>query len=251
MVDVEFRVLSDRRDGLLLALGQLVIANGYTLLRQRMLNTAEGVVLTMVVRGTKDGLMPLEERLATHPLVLGFEAITPDSLHDSRVTATHVAVAAAPARIAPARGEVDPQRVEALLPLIAREYPDIFVRLLALESELPPAQRESTLRYIGHRVGHWVYRRDYVLGSRLSLADAVRHIALPAMRQIVQADLHEDTFRIRNSPFVDRGEHGACCHFIRGMLGGLLAGPDGAETVDVVESQCRNTGADACCFEIA
>ena len=35
-MDVEFRVTSDRREGLLLALGQVVIACGFSLVRQRM-----------------------------------------------------------------------------------------------------------------------------------------------------------------------------------------------------------------------
>lgn len=66
MVDIQFRVVSDRRDGLLLALGQTVIAAGFNLLRQRMVNSEEGVVLTMVVRGPESGLLQLEERLGTH-----------------------------------------------------------------------------------------------------------------------------------------------------------------------------------------
>src|SRR5688500_8901841 len=57
MVDMEFRVTSDRREGLLLALGQVVIASGFGLVRQRMLTTAEGVVLTLVVRGPEDRLL--------------------------------------------------------------------------------------------------------------------------------------------------------------------------------------------------
>lgn len=265
MVDVEFRVVSDRRDGLLLALGQVVIANGFTLLRQRMLNSEEGVVLVMVVRGPAEALLMLEERLGTHHLVQSFEASpyepapaaapapapAPAARNGAPTHAPAPAVAppahvAAPAHTA---APIDIQRVETLLPQLARNYPNILLQLVALERELPPTQREATLRYIGQRVGAWVYKRDFALGGQLPLADSVRRIALPAMRQLVQAELHEDVLKVRNSPFCHRGETGECCHFLRGMLGGLLEGQHGADGVRVVESQCRNTGAESCRFE--
>ena len=268
MVDVEFRVVSERRDGLLLALGQVVITNGFTLLRQRMLNSDEGVVLVMVVRGPADQLLVLEEKLGTHHLVQSFEAspyegapsappppVARANGHNGHgdghapPVATPAPAPAAQAAPAPAgAAPIDLQRVETLLPQLARNYPNILLQLVALERELPPAQRESTLRYIGQRVGAWVYKRDFALGGQLPLGDSVRRIALPAMRQLVQAELQDDVLRVRNSPFCHRGEHGECCHFLRGMLGGLLEGQHGG-SVRVVESQCRNTGAETCRFE--
>lgn len=251
MVDVEFRVVADRREGLLLALGQTVIASDFTLLRQRMLSSNEGVVLTMLVRGPDSGLLPLEERLGTHPLVRSFEAApvldgpaarladAPPRSAPTITTATH---AAAPS-------PADSRRIETLLPQLARDYPNIFIPLLALEHDLAPEQREPTLRYIGQRVGAWVYKRDFALGGHLALGDAVRHIALPAMRQIVQAELHGEALAVKNSPFCHRGMHGACCHFLSGMLGGLLGGPHGTQGLRVIEHRCRNAGADRCSFE--
>lgn len=264
MVDVEFRVVSERRDGLLLALGQVVIANGFTLLRQRMLNSDEGVVLVMVVRGPADQLLMLEEKLGTHHLVQSFEASPYEGAPSAPQSVARAAgngnghapapppVSAPPVAAAPSvpasAAPIDMQRVETLLPQLARNYPNILLQLVALERELPPTQREATLRYIGQRVGAWVYKRDFALGGQLPLADSVRRIALPAMRQLVQAELHDDVLRVRNSPFCHRGEHGECCHFLRGMLGGLLEGQHGGN-VRVVESQCRNTGAETCRFE--
>ncbi|WP_394539030.1 4-vinyl reductase [Lysobacter enzymogenes] len=269
MVDVEFRVVSERRDGLLLALGQVVIANGFTLLRQRMLNSDEGVVLVMVVRGPPDQLLVLEEKLGTHHLVQSFEASPYEgggapppqpavrangagngNGHPAPTAPAPVASAPplAPTPAAASAAPIDVQRVETLLPQLARNYPNILLQLVALERELPPAQREATLRYIGQRVGAWVYKRDFALGGQLPLADSVRRIALPAMRQLVQAELQDDVLRVRNSPFCHRGEHGECCHFLRGMLGGLLEGQHGGQ-MRVVESQCRNTGAETCRFE--
>lgn len=251
VVDVQFRVVSDRRDGLLLALGQTVIAAGFNLLRQRMVNSDEGVVLTMVVRGPENALLQLEEKLGTHHLVNSFEASPVEAPDNPAPAPARPATAVKPAAAEIATAAMDMKRVETLLPQLARNYPNIFIQLLALEHDLPAPQRESTLRYIGQRVGAWVYKRDYALGGHLQLADAVKHIALPAMRQLLHAELQDDVLRVKNSPFCHRGEHGACCHFLRGMLGGLLAGPHGTDEVRVAETHCRNTGAENCSFEFS
>lgn len=250
MVDVEFRVVADRREGLLLALGQAVITNGFTLLRQRMVSGAEGVVLTMLVRGPDPQLLPLQDSIGTHPLVRGYEAAQADG------AALATASGESPANAAPAAARddsavVDQRRVDAVLPQLARDYPNIFIPLLALERDLPAEQREPTLRYIGQRVGAWVYKRDFALGGHLALGDSVRHIALPALRQIVQAEVDDDTLLVRNSPFCHRGQSGACCHFLRGMLGGLLGEPHGTAGLRVSEKQCRNSGADVCSFHFS
>lgn len=255
MVDVEFRVVSDRREGLLLALGQVVLASGFTLLRQRMASGPEGVVLTMLVRGSPNNLLQLEENLGTHPLVRSFESAQGDG---AQFGTQFAAPQAAPARAAPPAAAPAPtvsvtppdnRRIEALLPQLARDYPNIFMHLHALDHELPPEQRESSMRYIGQRVGAWVYKRDFALGGTLTLADAVRHIAQPALRQIVHAEVQGGELHVSNSPFPHRGYAGTCCHFLRGMLGGLLANSHGGDRLQVVESRCRNTGADTCCFE--
>ena len=182
MVDVEFRVVSDRREGLLLALGQVVLASGFTLLRQRMASGPEGVALTMLVRGSPNNLLQLEENLGTHPLVRSFESDQGAGGQLLGSPAAAPAPAAVPApQPAPATPAVaatpDNRRIEALLPQLARDYPNIFMHLHALDHELAPEQRESSLRYIGQRVGAWVYKRDFALGGTLALADAVRHIA--------------------------------------------------------------------------
>lgn len=241
MVDVEFRVVADRREGLLLALGQTVIAHGFTLLRQRVVGAAEGVVLTMLVRGPDPHLPPLRESIGTHPLVRSFETAQADH-------ATPTGPVRPPATAAPSAAAIDSHRVEALLPQLARDYPNLFIPLLALEHDLPAEQRGPTLHYIGQRVGAWVYKRDFALGGHLDLADSVRHIALPALRQIVQAEVHDDALLVRNSPFCHRGQAGACCHFLRGMLDGLLGAPHGTVGLQVREHQCRNVGADVCHF---
>lgn len=258
MADIEFRVVSDRREGLLLELGRLVIASGFTLQRQRMARTDEGVVLTMVVRGPEANLLNLEDRLGSHPLVQSFEAGTPDAPHPAPAA---VAAAVEPARprlaAVPAEAPIsttpDHARVEVLLGSLAREYPDIFNRVLAFEHDLPAAQREATTRYAGTRLGAWIYKRDYALGARLNLPDSVKHIALPAMRHLLRGcDLNGEGLRIANSPFAGSGLHrGPSCHFLRGCLEGLLNEPGHLGRPRVIETLCRNTGSDACTFTFA
>lgn len=253
MVDVEFRVVADRREGLLLALGQVVIASGFTLLRQRMATGTEGVVLAMLVRGPEGRLLQLEDNIGSHPLVRSFEASRGD-VAGAPLATVAPATPQPPSGTVPTVGSAsaapaDNRRIESLLPQLARDYPNIFLHLHALDRELVPEQRESTLRYIGQRVGAWVYKRDFALGGHLPLADAVRHIALPAMRQIVQAEMQGDALSIANSPFCHRGHAGACCHFLCGMLGGLLGSMHSSDGLQIIESGCRNTGADACIFE--
>ena len=252
MVDVEFRVLAERREGLLLALGQVVIAKGFTLLRHRIATEADGVVLTMVVRGAANALLELEEHLGTHPLVRSFEA----SANAPGAVTTNASPIPAPTPAppnadepTPGTGTVDHKRAERLLPQLARSYPNLFLFVHALDHELDAAQREPTLRYIGQRVGAWVYKRDFALGAQLTLAQAIRHIALPAMRQVVQAELLGESIEITDSPFPHRGQRGACCHFLGGMLDGLLRTTQSGDAVRVTETRCRNTGAAACRFE--
>jgi len=259
MADIEFRVVSDRREGLLLELGRLIIASGFSVQRQRMARSEEGVVLTMLVRGPEQNLLQLEDRLGSHALVQSFEAIAADGPPSAPAAAptqepVKARPSAEPAAETPATPVVaDPVRVEPLLASIAREYPNIFNRVLTFEHALPPAQREATTRYAGTRVGAWIYKRDYALGARLSLADSIRHIAFPAMRQLLRGtELGEDGLRIRDSPFTGVGLHRhSSCHFLRGCLEGLLNEPGHLGRPRIVETQCRNSGSDVCLFTFA
>ncbi|MBO9661680.1 4-vinyl reductase [Dokdonella sp.] len=259
MADIEFRVVSDRREGLLLELGRLIVASGFTLQRQRMTRGDEGVVLTMVVRGPEQNLLALEDRLGSHPIVQSFEATSVDASAAATAAAAPPPEPARPRTLmSDARPETtaaapDPGRVEALLGALAREYPDVFNRVLAFEHEIAPAHREASTRYAGTRLGAWIYKRDFTLGARLNLSDSVKHIALPAMRQLLRGtELDGEALRIKNSPFTGIGLHrGASCHFLRGCLEGLLNEPGHLGRPRILETSCRNTGADACVFTFA
>lgn len=74
MIELEMQILSDRREGLLVELGRVVVANGFTLLRQRLSQDSRGTWLVMIVRGAAERQLALEEEIATHSRVLSFEA---------------------------------------------------------------------------------------------------------------------------------------------------------------------------------
>jgi hypothetical protein len=257
-MDIEFRVMADRKERLLLELGQVVIASGFALLRQRLADGAEGVTLALLVRGPEDRLLALEEALATHPRVHSFEAIareeselatrasTPSPARPINGTAVRT-----PAPAAAVETAFDARRVEAVLPSLAHDYPRVFPRLLALERDLGDAQRRSGLRYVGTRVGAWVYKRDFVLGGKLSIDDSIHHIALPAARQLVTAEVSGKSVRLSGSPLCSHTSHGPSCQFFEGFFEGLLNEAGNLGRVRVTESHCRATGSDSCLFDFS
>lgn len=263
LVDIELKIVSDRRDGLLLALGEVLIANRFSLLRHRRANTADGVVMVLVVQGPEANLLQMEEQLGTHWLVQSLESnpydqTAPAAIPASVPAATALPVAApaaAPSSAAAAaqrqaKAVHDQKRVEALLPQIAKDYPRVFGLVLGLERGLEPAQRESTLRYVGARVGAWVYKRDFALGARLPMTGSIRQIALPALRQLLPTELEEDALKTSGSPFANPGPGITApqCHFFRGFLEGALNEAGNLGMVRVSEVSCRANGGECCKF---
>jgi len=241
MIEIEFRITSERREGLLLEIGRVVAACGFTLQRPRLTKKDERFLLTVVVTGPQPRLSDLENRLAGHPLVVALESNAP---------------AQAPAAPAPAAQVIheppivagtERDRIEALLPTLAQDYPKVLDRLQAFDRSLAPAQREAAMLQVGTRLGAWVYKRDYSLGARLNLADSTKHIALPAIRQLLRdVELAERGLRIHSSPFCTPPPGEQTCHFLRGYFEGLLNEPGHLQRVRVSEPYCRSAGAEYC-----
>jgi len=76
-------------------LGQVITANHYALLRQRLTQDGRGAWLSMVVRGPSEQRFALEEMLGTHRRVLSFEAALCEE-----ATAISVASSNLPLRVA-------------------------------------------------------------------------------------------------------------------------------------------------------
>ncbi len=248
MIDVEFRIVSDHRDGLMLGMGQIIMASGFEVLRPKISACDEGTLLAVTARGPQQKLLELQDRLGSHPLVRSFEARLPETAlaEAGKTPVDAVVIASVPADAMPDRAAA-----ELLLPQLARDYPKIAKKLLDFDRGLDSGKREATMRYVGTRVGAWLYKRDYTLGARLDLADSIRQIALPALRQWLGAvEASGANLRVSDSPFCGSGlHHGHSCHFIRGELEGLLNESGHLGRLRVVESECRNAGNAACVFE--
>jgi predicted hydrocarbon binding protein len=73
MIELEIQGLSEKRDGLLIDVGRLAVANGFTLQRQRLAQDPHGILMTMVVRGPERKQRALEAALATYERLISFQ----------------------------------------------------------------------------------------------------------------------------------------------------------------------------------
>lgn len=73
MIELEFQILSERREGLLIEIGHLVVANGFTLQRQRLIKDPHGALLTIVVRGLRRKKRALEAAMEAYDRIISFE----------------------------------------------------------------------------------------------------------------------------------------------------------------------------------
>lgn len=73
MIELEIQGLSPTREGLLIEVGRFVLANGFTLQRQRLVQDHHGVLLTMVVRGPSRGRKGLEAALDAYVRFISFQ----------------------------------------------------------------------------------------------------------------------------------------------------------------------------------
>lgn len=255
MVELEIQILSDRREGLLVELGRLVVASGFTLQRQRVYQDSQGAWLVMNVRGSAEQQLALEEKLATHNRVLSFEAALMEegsATHTTAPTSPHASAATPPPALSspPSNVAPDVRRVESMLPQLARDYPKIFPWLLAMQHEVTAEAREASLLLAGRRTGLWVFKRDYEIGGKLGLADTIKRIAVPAMRTLVTVDHRDRQLVIQNSPLCSPGGRSGC-KFFSGYLEGMLGASMAPQTVFVRNLHCRSSGMGDCVLEIS
>lgn len=262
MSDLEVRVVSERREGLLVELGRIVTEYGHVLLRQRLSQDAQGACLTLLLRGPDDRQLALEEALGTHPRVLSFESARPSLAANeavAQISAPPFVAAPAPMATAPVMREPPPQplsagadvaRVERMLPSLAKDYPRIFPWLINLDYAVAADTRDASLYLAGKRTGTWVYKRDFALGAKLGLSEAIRRIALSAMRVLVTVDQHDNQLHVRGCPLCQPGGASGG-RFFCGFIEGLLAESVDARAVFVRESQCHSHGAAMCVFDIS
>lgn len=252
MIELEIQVLSDRREGLVMELGQVIAANRYALLRQRLTQDGRGAWLSMVVRGPSEQRFALEEMLGSHNRVLSFEAALCEKANAISV-APHMAL---PALAPAARHESEPMvaapdiaQIEQVLPKLMHDFPNIYPWLTVLQDSVAGAAREPSLFLAGRRVGAWLCKRDYAHAS-LGLGDAIRHVAVPALRQIAEIEQRGVHVHVLNCPLCSPiGQSG--CRFYGGYMEGLLGMAVAGKKVRIRHLSCRSAGAAHCSLEIA
>ncbi|WP_426688643.1 hypothetical protein [Rhodanobacter ginsengiterrae] len=72
MIELEIQGLSQSREGLLIEVGRFILASGFTLQRQRLVQDTHGILLTMVVRGPPRKQRALEAALETYDRFISF-----------------------------------------------------------------------------------------------------------------------------------------------------------------------------------
>ncbi|WEN14815.1 hypothetical protein PY254_16520 [Rhodanobacter sp. AS-Z3] len=72
MIELEIQGLSQSREGLLIEVGRFVLASGFTLRSQRLLQDPHGMLLTMVVRGPARKQRALEALLENYDRLVSF-----------------------------------------------------------------------------------------------------------------------------------------------------------------------------------
>ncbi|HKT27650.1 4-vinyl reductase [Dyella sp.] len=254
MIELEIQVLSDRREGLVMELGQVIAAHRYALLRQRLTQDRRGAWLSMVVRGPSEQRFALEEMLGSHNRVLSFEAALCDEASAISMAPRSMQPAFTPElRREPEQIVVAPdlEQVEQILPRLTGNFPDIYPWLRVLESSVASPAREPSLFLAGRRAGAWVYKRDYATNAPLNLGDAIRRVAVPAMQQIAQIEQRGVHVHVLNCPLcAPSGQSG--CRFYGGYLEGLLgAAVVAGKKVRIRHLSCRSAGAAQCSLEIA
>jgi hypothetical protein len=254
MAELEVRVISERREGLLMELGRVVSEHDHVLVRQRLSSNEQGASLTLVLRGPDERRSALERALGTHPRVIrlewshGVAAVAPADV--ASMVLDPPAMAAPPKTLGYGTSSgADVAHVERMLPSLAKDYPRIFPWLINLEYAVAGEAREASLHLAGRRAGAWVFRRDYAFGARLVLGDALRRIALPALRELVAVELRGHQLHMRGCPLCQPGGLSGG-QFFCGFIEGLLVDALSNGTVRANEVGCHCHGEPECVFDV-
>ena len=156
MIELEIQGLSDKREGLLIEVGRFVIASGFTLQRQRLVQDPHGILMTIVVRGPARKKRALESALNTYDRFLSFkvepyvESEPKPHFAASRKLPPQMALAPPPAdpapamTPAPAAAPVTPKLVDQVTPAVA----PVTVDVPETRQAPPEPEAESEFEFI-------------------------------------------------------------------------------------------------------
>lgn len=75
MIELEIQALAERREGLLIEVGRLMVAHDFTLQRQRLIQDPHGTLLTIVVRGPPRKKGALKAAIEACERIISFEVV--------------------------------------------------------------------------------------------------------------------------------------------------------------------------------
>ena len=233
-------------------LGQVITANHYALLRQRLTHDGRGAWLSMVVRGPSEQRFALEEMLGTHHRVLSFEAALCEEATAIAVAPSNTLLRTAVESCAtvPFAVAADIVQIERLFPQLMQDFPHIYTGLAMLENSVAESAREPSLFLVGRRMGAWNYKRDHAEETLLNLGDAIRRMAVPILRQLAEIEQRGVHVHILNSPLCEPGGRSGC-RFYGGYVEGLLGAVVMGKKIRVRHLSCRSAGAAQCSLEIS
>ena len=152
MIELEIQALALQREGLLIEVGRLAAANGFTLLRQRLAQDPHGTLLSMVVRGSWFKKRALRQALEGCDRLISFElapAVEGEArahfAATSKVTSGYVPPPAPPPEPASvperdaAPAPVASAEAEVAIAVAPQPAPETFEELVVRRSAPPPA----------------------------------------------------------------------------------------------------------------
>jgi hypothetical protein len=150
MIALELQALSQRRENLLVEIGRVVVASGFTLQRQRLAEDRNGVLLTMVVRGPARSQRALAAAMDAHDRIISFtlsafeEGVQKPHFAASRIIAYEPdAPVPAPAiepAVAPIRVPDMPQAIRAAAPHEPDHQDDTDADFMFVAAQAPSPQ---------------------------------------------------------------------------------------------------------------
>lgn len=328
MIALEIQALALSREGLLIEVGRLATASGFTLLRQRLTQDPHGSLLSMVVQGSWFKKRALRSALEGCDRLVSFELLdaADEGMHPHFGLTQHIvsdyvpppapepepqpepqpepapeaksakpaeqSVATPAARVetplpvtpvitaaptppedfeamlvvrsappAPPAPEPEPYveqvalpadvaAVEAALPRLQYDYPNVLPQLAKLTQTLAPGARAASLQLAGQQLGAWVFAQQYAMDTGQPLDAALAGIAVPALHGFVEVELQGEQLHIHASPLCAADGHSGC-GFYSGFIEGLLAPALAQPALSIFPVCCRSYGAEDCVLAIS
>jgi hypothetical protein len=145
----------------------------------------------------------------------------------------------------------DVAAVARLLAEVDELYPRRLVpALLELDRTVAPGAREPTLQLAGKRIGAWLATRQADAATAGSLDDAIARAGLPALSDLVTAEVQGSQLHLHESPLCAEPGHSGCA-FFSGLLQGVLTPALPSHEVSLFNICCRAWGADECVLAVS